>query len=282
MVVSLSTLTALLGLAALQGALVALPRGDALRRLGRLRSPAWAALLPALIAVGTLGLGMVRSAGGDLMVLAALATPLLATVAALAVVRRPLAWAACLALAAVGAGLLYRGWVGQLSASALTALGCLTVGAALVRVVPARWALAGVACMCALDAVLLPTGLGQASTHAMTAANAHFHGPRFDRASLGPITTDYPDLLLAAVIGAFLAGKPYQRRAAALVLCLVFSYGLLLKVIDPLPATLPLALAFLLARFGPRPALRRHPPFSGIPRRQPTPSGPPVRTRAWA
>ncbi len=280
---SLSTLTALLGLAALQGALVALPRRDALRRLGRLRSPAWAALMPALIAAGTLGLGLVRSAGGDLMVFAALATPLLAAVAALAVVRRPLAWAACLALAAaVGAGLLYRGWVGQLSASALTALGCLTVGAALVRVVPARWALAGVACMCALDAVLLPTGLGQASTHAMAAANIHFHGPQFDRASLGPITTDYPDLLLAAVIGAFLAGQPYQRRAAALVLCLVFSYGLLLKVIDPLPATLPLALAFLLARFCPRPALRRHPPVSDIPRRQATPSGPPVRTRALA
>ena len=215
--------------------------------------------MPSLIGAGTLGLGLVPSAGGDVMVLAALATPLLAAVAVLAVVRRPLASVAWCALAALGAGLLYGGWVAQLSASVLTALGCMTVAAALVRVVPARWALPAVAGMCALDAVLLPTGLGQASIHAMTAANIHFHGPQFDRADLGPITTDYPDLLLAAVIGAFLAGQPYQRRAAALVICLVFSYDLLLKVIDPLPATVPLALAFLLARFCPAPRLRRKP-----------------------
>jgi hypothetical protein len=56
--VSLSLHSALSGVpaSALEGALVILPRARPFPRLGRLRAPAWAALLPVSIIIGTFGL----------------------------------------------------------------------------------------------------------------------------------------------------------------------------------------------------------------------------------
>jgi hypothetical protein len=42
----------------------------------------------------------------------------------------------------------------------------------------------------------------------------HIHAPALNQASIGPITTDYPDLILAAVLGSSLGGGRLQRRAA--------------------------------------------------------------------
>ena len=68
-------------MATLEGALVALPRADALEPLLTLRSPAWAALLPGSILAGTfLPLAMPSMALG-LVLMAGVITPLLATVA---------------------------------------------------------------------------------------------------------------------------------------------------------------------------------------------------------
>jgi hypothetical protein len=50
---TLSGFTGTTMLALLQGALIALPRANALEPLARLRSPAWAAVLPGSIIVGT-------------------------------------------------------------------------------------------------------------------------------------------------------------------------------------------------------------------------------------
>jgi hypothetical protein len=52
---SLSSVIGAQALALLEEAIVALPRGDALERLPRLRSPAWAGSLPGAIIVGTFG-----------------------------------------------------------------------------------------------------------------------------------------------------------------------------------------------------------------------------------
>src|SRR5438128_1313559 len=101
--------------ALLQGALVALPRGNALGSLRRLRSPAWAAVLPGAILVGTLApLGAPPLALG-LIVMGTLATPVLAAVAALSVVRGPRGALIALAIAAGLLAMLPGGLGGDLS-----------------------------------------------------------------------------------------------------------------------------------------------------------------------
>jgi hypothetical protein len=253
---SFSGFVAVVALAILEGVLVALPRAGALEHLGRLRSPAWAAFLPGLIVVGTFGVLAVPSLAVALVVLAGVATPLLAVVAVLGVVRgrRVAPLLAGVALA-VAAGFM-SGWASKLSESMLTALGCLTLGAALVRLIPRRWIFAGVLAMCAVDVALLASGLGQTASDLVATATAHVHGPVFDQAEIGPISTDYPDLLLAAVLGGAVAGQAEQSRAAVLVAVLAAAYGMLLPFAnDALPATVPVAVTFLLLGIGRR--LRR-------------------------
>jgi hypothetical protein len=254
-----SRLVAVIVLATIEGALVALPRADALRPLGRLRSPAWAALLPGSILLGTFGPLALPSIAVGLVVLAIAATPPLAVIALVAVVRgpraalrRPRVALPALALAPALAAALVSGWLGQASESVITALGCLALGAALVRLTPRRWILAGVLCMCAVDVLLLMSGTGESGAAAMSAATAHVHAPVFDRAAVGPISTDYPDLVLAALLGALLAGQQYQRRAAMLVTTLASGSGMLLPLVGWLPATVPVTAAlivFCLQRF---------------------------------
>jgi hypothetical protein len=247
-------------LALLEGALVALPRGDALAPLHRLRSPVWAAVLPGSIVVGTFGVLAMPSMALGLAVLAGLATPLLSTIAIVGVVRGPRAalLVTVLALALVAA--LMSGWIGEMSASVLTALGCLTLGVALVRLVPMRWVFVGVLCMCFVDVALLACGIGQPAAALMNEATADLRWPAFDHAAIGPATTDYPDLLLAAVLGGAVAGHGVQRRAAVIVTTLAAGYGLLLSHVSMLPATVPIAVMFILLRWGPLAVRRRaHP-----------------------
>src|SRR5690348_4255995 len=133
---TVSEVVGVLALALLQGGLVALPRADAFEPLIRLRSPAWAAVLPGSILVGTVGVLALPSMALALIVLACVATPLLAAIAAMAVVRRRRTYAVLLAAALALASGLLTGWLGELSGSILTALGCLAVGAAIVRLIP--------------------------------------------------------------------------------------------------------------------------------------------------
>lgn len=50
-------------------------------------------------------------------------------------------------------------WSGELSATFITALGAITLGAAVARLTPSRWVLASVISMCALYVALLAAGL---------------------------------------------------------------------------------------------------------------------------
>jgi hypothetical protein len=248
---SLSGVIGTIGLAMIQGALVLLPRADALSCLRSIRSPAWAAVLPGVIIIGTFAVLLLPSTAYDLVVLAAVATPLLATGAALAVVRGR---ALLLALAPVAIVVLITqgaGWIGEGAASVLTALGCLFLGGACVRVVPARAIPVAVLAMCAVDVALMALGFGQSSWVAMSGAAAHFHGPVFDQARIGPVSTDYPDLFLAGVMGVMLAGRvAVQRHAAALTVILVSGYGLLALILaQRLPATVPIVLALTLVGY---------------------------------
>jgi len=144
-----------------------------------------------------------------------------------------------------------RGLAGELAASLLTALGCLTLGAAVARLTPARWLQLGVLSMAAVDVLLLALGIGQPAADLLGDA---LGGTRLalHRAELGPIIIDYPDLVLAAVLGGILSGRAKQRRAAVLVAILAGAYSSLLEVAEILPATVPLVLALVLVEGRPR------------------------------
>jgi hypothetical protein len=234
--------------ALLQGALVALPRGNALESLRRLRSPAWAAVLPGCIVVGTLApLGAYAFALG-LIVLAALMTPLLAVVAVLGVVRGPRAAPLVLVAVAAVLAVFAGGPSRELSATVLTALGALAVGAGLARLIPSRWVLIGFACMCVVDVALLAAGVAEPSALIVGRAAAHVPGPMLDQARIGRVSIDFPDLVLAAVLGGFMAGQKGQHFAAALVTVLAATWMLLAPAHAMWPATIPVAMTLIALR----------------------------------
>jgi hypothetical protein len=233
-----------LALAMLQAALVALPRGGAFAVLGRLRSPAWAALLPGAIVFGTFAPLWHKGFASALVLGAAITTPLMAvvTVVAVARARRALVIGLATALAVVAA--VAPTTAPRLLLSVVTALGSLSVGVALTRLIPPRWLLIGVVVMAAVDAVFLLEGVGVSAAGSMASASAHFHGPQFTQASVGPTTVDYPDLVLASVLGGTVAGSGWQRRAALTLALLAGSTGLLLAVVPMVPETVPIAMTF--------------------------------------
>ena len=254
---NIAEIVGVVALGSLQGALVALPDATALGRLRRFHSPAWAILPPGMILVGTFGvLGLPATAIG-LVTLAAIATPLLAAISALVVVRVPRALrggrAAPVSVIAVlmALAVLADGWVAELAATAMTAAGCLALGVAIVRLMPRRWLPAGMLATAAIDAALLALGPGHSAVGAMADAQSHFHGPTFDSATVGPVSIDYPDLVLAAILGGTAADdRARQRRAAMLLTALAGLYGLLLPVVHILPATVPIALTYFVLHRG--------------------------------
>ena len=220
------------------------PQAEPLRRLARLRSPLWAALLPASIVIGTFGLiALPRTAPATLMI-AAVTTPLLALIACLAVVRVRLLLLPVAALAGV-LSILAGGVAGQLGAAVITALACLTIGAALQRLIPSPWLLAGVLAMSVADVVLLALGFGYHQTVVLAAAAHSFHGPSFTGARVGGTTIGYPDLFLAALLGTYLAAGGAQRLGAVVLGVLVVAYDSLLSPGVLLPATVPIAVTLV-------------------------------------
>jgi hypothetical protein len=151
-------------------------------------------------------------------------------------------WIAVLPVLAAGA-VTHQSWPSSLATSALTALGCLTVGTALVRLTPLPWLAGGIAAMCIADVALLATGVGQPAAHQLDSALSQSPLPEFHRAQVGSVSKDYPDLVLAAVLGAALAGNARQLTAAVLVAVLSSANGLLFLIADMLPATVPVGIA---------------------------------------
>ena len=259
-------------LAVVQAGLVVLPRPARSEGWRRLRSPGWAFVLPGALMVGTFGVLAAPGFATGLAVLAAVGTPVLIGLAVLGVVRGSRrAWLAALPVVGAAAVTLHS-WPAALATSVLTALGCLTLGAALVRLTPLPWLAAGIAAMCIVDVALLGTGVGQPAAAQLDTALSHSSLPEFHRASLGGVNKDYPDLVLAAVLGSTLAGHARQLTAAVLVAVLVSANGVFFMVADMLPGTVPLGVAAaaiaVLERRGSR---ARRPARKGKSGRRPTP-----------
>ena len=102
--------------------------------------------------------------------------------------------------------------------------------------------------MCAVDAALLAAGLGGPAAAVIAGAAGQVHGPLFDQAHVGGIVVDYPDLVIAALLGAFVAGQREQWHAAALVTLLAAVSMVLTPVNTMFPATLPAAVTLIALR----------------------------------
>lgn len=246
-----ATAAGLVGLATIEGALVALPSPVALERLARLRSPAWALVGPASLLFGTFGVLALPSLASGLAILAVIATPLLAAIAVASVVHGRRRSLLLLPVALAVVALACTGIAREFAATLLTALGCLTLGAALVRLTPIRPLQLGLLTMALVDVVLLALGVGQPAADLLRDA-LNGSQPAFHRGELGPATIDYPDLVLAAILGGIVSGRAIQPRAAVLVAVLASAYSGLLVVADVVPATVPLVLAMGVVEFWPR------------------------------
>lgn len=232
-----------------QGATTALPRAGAFPRLQRLRTPLWA-IIPAASLVGAIvAIDAAGATTDGLTWLALVACPLLAAVA--------LGWSAhghrpWLALAV--APLFALAWaekgtaVGDVTALALSALSCVTLGALLAAVAPARWLTAGVALMAVADAYLVFRHQLQPANDLLVAAAPTPSLPRLQFAQLGVANMGYGDLFVAGVAGGVLVNAGRQLRGALLVVVLGLAWGVLFLAVDTIPATVPVAVALLVAQ----------------------------------
>jgi hypothetical protein len=231
-------------LSLLQAALVALPQPRRFDWLGRFRS-AWWALVPALSIA--FAIGIVALEGESAAVLSWLALVSVPPLAALALGwlargARP-GWALAViplfALAWAGPASL----VGEAAATALTALGCVSLGWLLASVAPAAWLKLGIYAMAAVDTWFVAADLLQGPNAVLTAA-APGGLPRLQAIHFGSAQMGFGDLFVAAALGCLLAGMPArQRRAALLVAVIAPAFDLLFLAVDTLPATVPVAIA---------------------------------------
>jgi hypothetical protein len=227
-----------------QAALVLGPRPAAPAFLHRLRTGAWAWVLPISLA-GTIALvAQFPGLAPTFTYLALVALPVLA-VPALAT------WAG-LRLGVLAAGALFTAsWaaqgslLGQGAACALTALSCATLAAYLCAVAPAPLTKVAIVVLAALDAYLVFGQLLQAPNDAINAASPGSGLPQLQYAAFGSVSVGYEDLLIAAVLGGVLLSRGLRRRGALTVLVFSCAFDLLFLVVDTLPATVPVALALL-------------------------------------
>lgn len=243
-------------LSLLQGAIVAMPRQDAVDAMraklqgGRLASRWWALLPPASVAV-FVAVGVVAaSASADVLTYVALIGVPIGAALALGWLAHGARWPLALlvlplfALAWADRGAL----AGQAAAVTLSALSCVALGALLGAATPTRWLALGIVAMAIVDATLVGVELLQAPNAVLNAAHPAAGLPRLQAAIFGDAAMGYGDLFVAGLLGGLLAatgGRGRQYRVAALVAALSLCFDLLFFVLNELPATVPVAAALV-------------------------------------
>jgi hypothetical protein len=232
-----------------QASLVALPAAPHPPVLRRLHGAAWA-LVPAGSIAGVVALlGLFPGTADFFTYLALIATPLLAAFALGYIVRgaRPL-WA----LAALP--LLLVAWaekgslVGDATALALTALGCLTLGWLLAAITPTRWLKVGIVVAAIVDSYLVFSNLLEQPNATLNAAAPAGGLPQLQYVLFGSAVMGYGDFFIAGVLGGvLLAEKTPPVPVAVACLVLAAAFDLLFFVTDTLPATVPVALALIVS-----------------------------------
>jgi hypothetical protein len=136
------------------------------------------------------------------------------------------------------------GGTGQISAGILTAFGCSTLGMGLVRLIPRRYMLIGVLCMCAIDVALLVAGVGQPAAAQMTRAGATSTAPCSTTPRSAPSRSTTRTSCSPPWSAAPSPAAEPSDCTAILVTLAAAAYGLLLPIAGILPATVPPAVAF--------------------------------------
>jgi hypothetical protein len=244
-----------------QAGLVALPGPRALLSLGRLRSRWWA-LIPALSIVVVVAVIELDSGSATaLAYLALVAVPPLAALALGLLVRgsRP-AWA-LVALPLFAIAWATKGSLaGEAAATALTGLGCISLGWMLVSVVPVYWLRLGVYAMAAIDTWFVASDLLQGPNAVLSTAAPAGGLPRLQAIHFGSAQMGFGDLFIAALVGCLLAADGPEIRlygvksahrqlfGAGLVAVLALAFDLLFFAVNELPATVPVAVALAIAQ----------------------------------
>jgi hypothetical protein len=250
---------ALLGL--VQACLVALPAARA--RPGwveRLDGPWWALVPVGSILVFVAVVELDSDTAIWLSYLALVAVPPLATFALGALLHgsRP-AWGLAAAPLFVLAWATPGSLAGEAAATALSGLGCVTLGWLLVCGVPARWLRLGVYAMAVIDTAFVTADVLQGPNAVLSAAAPAAGLPALQTVHFGTAAMGFGDLFVAALVGGLLAadgteirlygGKSSRRPqwvGAGLVAALALGFDLLFFFVDELPATVPVAVALVI------------------------------------
>jgi prepilin signal peptidase PulO-like enzyme (type II secretory pathway) len=242
-------------LSLLQASLIGLPtRVASSRALAFARSRWWALVMPASIVVVIGAIAVAPNVADGLTYLALVAVPPLAAIALAGLVRggRPpyaiavvplfvIAWAARGNLA------------GELSAYALTALGCVTLGSLLVAVAPRAWVRAGIYAMAVVDVIFVATDLLQHPNSVLQHAAPAAGLPQLQAVVVGSAAMGFGDVFIAATLGALLAAERRPRgQAVAIAACFCLLFDLLFAVVNELPTTVPIAMTLVLLDWGRR------------------------------
>lgn len=242
-------------LVGVQSALVALPRGRAPTRVGRLAQRlagrGWALVPLTSIVFVVVAIGAAGATADGLTWLALLAVPPLAAAALGATMRGGRPPLALLAVPLFALAWARRdGLAGEGAAVLLSALSCVTLGVLLTAVAPRGWLKVGIVLMAVVDAYLVGSELLQPANDVLNAAAPPAHLPQLQRALFGDALIGYGDLFIAGVFGAIVAAEEHPSgpswRWALVVLVLALAFDLLFLVLDVLPATVPVAVALLL------------------------------------
>ncbi|HEV3071086.1 MAG TPA: hypothetical protein VGY76_06645 [Solirubrobacteraceae bacterium] len=242
-------------LSLVQGATVLGPSGRAVAALARLHSPWWAALPPLSVLIFVLVGRLAEHASGQVLTyLALVAVPVLAALALGWCVwssSEPQPLAALLVAPLFALAWADRGGLsGEAAALALSALSCVTLGVLLGAVTPARWLALGIVLMALADTALVVSDLLQRPNDVLNAAHPAAHLPRLQSAVFGDAVMGYGDLFVAGLLGGLLAAtgpRARQLQGALLVALLALTFDLLFFAVKELPATVPVALATILA-----------------------------------
>jgi prepilin signal peptidase PulO-like enzyme (type II secretory pathway) len=249
-------------LTVMQAACIALAAAGLPPWLERFRGAGWALVLPLSIAVVIGAIAVIPSTADLLTWVALILVPVGCALALGWAMRGARPWLALLA-----GPLLALAWalpddrLGQLAAVVLIAGSAITAGRLLAGAAPLTLLKVGVVLMAIVDSALVFSGNLQHPNDVLVAAAPGGGLPQLQSASYAGAGMGYGDFFAAAVVGAILAAEHRPRVAfAAVMLGAALCWDQLFLVYDVLPATVPPALALIVAEaWSRRRALRRRP-----------------------
>jgi hypothetical protein len=258
-------------LTAAQAACVALPAAGLPFWARRLRTGAWALVLPLSIGVVVGAIALVPWTADALTWIALLLVPPGCALALGWAMRGARPW---LALAA--APLLALAWaypstrVGDVATIALIVGSVVTLGRLLAGAAPLTLLKLAVVAMAVVDAILVFSDNLQAPNAVLVAASPGAGLPQLQSAAFDYASLGYGDFFAAAVVGGILAAERAPQLASALALLAVsLAWDQLFLIYDVLPATIPPALVLVgveLLRRRRGGSVRRKPPTETSPR----------------